>query len=137
MKRLFCSFTATAFRRFTVDPSKLATAFQLMSEDEVLVHPLSRSHHQRYLQQALSITELLTISDPVLFMVTEALSKVYYQRLAPFQPCLIATTNPNPFEESSGPEAYPVLKTPGQLSGWQPSVSRFLPIRGPGSREQV
>ena len=43
------------------------------------------------------------------FVVTEALSKVYYRGL-PSTPPLIATTKPRPFQEPTGPEAYTVLK---------------------------
>ena len=59
-----------------------------------------------------SVTERLTVSDtitPPLFVVTEALSKVYYKGL-PSRPPLIATTKPSPFEYPTGPEAYSVLK---------------------------
>ncbi|RPA88682.1 hypothetical protein L873DRAFT_1824196 [Choiromyces venosus 120613-1] len=52
------------------------------------------------------------MSDPIStppFMVTKALSKVYYKGL-PSQPPLIATTKPSPFEAPTGPEAYSVLK---------------------------
>lgn len=49
------------------------------------------------------------MSHPVPFVVTELLSKIYYKGL-PSRPTLIATTNPNPYEEPSGPEAYTVLK---------------------------
>ncbi|KAF8272680.1 hypothetical protein EI94DRAFT_1717676 [Lactarius quietus] len=54
------------------------------------------------------------MSDPIPFVVTEALSKVYYKGL-PSHPRLIATTKPDPFEEPSGPEAYSVLKELKQL----------------------
>lgn len=54
------------------------------------------------------------MSDPVPFVVTSALSKVYYKGL-PSQPRFIVTTKPNPFEEPSGPEAYSVLKELRQL----------------------
>jgi len=57
----------------------------------------------------LSVTKFLNMSDPVPFVVTEPLSKVYYKGL-PSQPHLIATTNPNPYEEPSGPETYSVLE---------------------------
>src|ERR1700730_14628861 len=43
------------------------------------------------------------------FVVTEALSKVYYKGL-PSQPRLIATTKPGPFQGPTGPEAYSVFK---------------------------
>jgi hypothetical protein len=56
-------------------------------------------------QQHLTMTN---ITDP-LFVVTEALSKVYYKGL-PSEPRLIATTKPGPFENPTGPEAYSVLK---------------------------
>jgi hypothetical protein len=52
------------------------------------------------------------MSDPIPpppFVVTEALSKIYYKGL-PSEPPLIATTKPNPFEYPTGPEAYSVLK---------------------------
>ena len=52
------------------------------------------------------------MSDPIPpppFVVTEALSKVYYKGL-PSEPPLIATTKPRPFEYPTGPEAYSVLK---------------------------
>lgn len=52
------------------------------------------------------------MSDPIPpppFVVTEALSKIYYKDL-PSKPPLIATTKPNLFEYPTGPEAYSVLK---------------------------
>ncbi|RPA96307.1 hypothetical protein L873DRAFT_1811408 [Choiromyces venosus 120613-1] len=52
------------------------------------------------------------MSDPIStppFVVTKALSKVYYKSL-PSQPPLIATTKPCPFEAPTGPEAYSVPK---------------------------
>jgi hypothetical protein len=49
------------------------------------------------------------MSDPIPFVVTEALSKVYYKGL-PSEPPLIATTKPGPFKDPTGPEAYSVLK---------------------------
>ncbi|KAH9967644.1 hypothetical protein BGW80DRAFT_1462153 [Lactifluus volemus] len=59
-----------------------------------------------------SATECLAPSDPIPtppFVVTEAVSKVYYKGL-PSKPPLIATTRPGPFEDPTGPEAYTVLK---------------------------
>ncbi|KAH9967653.1 hypothetical protein BGW80DRAFT_1340654 [Lactifluus volemus] len=59
-----------------------------------------------------SATECLAASDPIPtppFVVTEAMSKVYYKGL-PSKPPLIATTRPGPFEDPTGPEAYTVLK---------------------------
>ena len=47
--------------------------------------------------------------DPVPFVVTEALSEIYYKGLAS-QPRLIATTNQDPYKEPTGPEAYSILK---------------------------
>jgi len=53
-----------------------------------------------------------TMSDPIatnFFVVTEALSKVYYKGL-PSYPPLIATTKPAPFEHPIGPEVYGIRK---------------------------
>ncbi|KAG7441092.1 uncharacterized protein BT62DRAFT_975029 [Guyanagaster necrorhizus] len=69
-----------------MDPSKLANAFEPMDED----------------------AELQSSRMPR-FVVTEALSEVYYKGL-PSEPRLIATTNPSPFEDPAGSEAYSVLK---------------------------
>lgn len=63
-----------------------------------------------------SATKLLNASDPVPFIVTEALSQVYYKGL-PSRPRLIATSNPNPYEEPTVPEAYSVFKELRQLGG--------------------
>ena len=52
--------------------------------------------------------------DPVPFVVTKALSKIYYKGL-PSKPHLVATTNPDSYKEPSGPEAYSVLKELRQL----------------------
>ncbi|KAL4077062.1 hypothetical protein V8B97DRAFT_2021693 [Scleroderma yunnanense] len=49
------------------------------------------------------------MSDPIPFVVTEALSKIYYKGL-PSKPPLIATTKPGPFGDPPGPGAYSVLK---------------------------
>ena len=49
------------------------------------------------------------LADPTPFVVTEAVSKVYYKGL-PSRPALIATTKPDPFEWPTGPEAWPVHK---------------------------
>jgi hypothetical protein len=43
------------------------------------------------------------------FVVTEALSKIYYKGL-PSQPRLVATTRPGPFDPPPGPEAYTIPK---------------------------
>ncbi|KAG7450882.1 uncharacterized protein BT62DRAFT_1046042 [Guyanagaster necrorhizus] len=73
-------------RSITMDPSKLAIAFKPMDED----------------------AELQSSPTPW-FVVTKALSEVYYKGL-PSEPLLIATTNPSPFEDPTGLEAYSVLK---------------------------
>ncbi len=67
---------------FSVDPSKLNIAFQLMGVGE---------------SPPILPTESLTMSDPspTPFVVTEALSKVYYKGL-PSQPLLITTTKTPP-----------------------------------------
>jgi len=56
-------------------------------------------------------TERLTISHiPCTpFVVTEALSQVYYKGL-PSQLHLIATAKPGPFQGPTGPKAYSVFK---------------------------
>lgn len=49
------------------------------------------------------------MTDNTPFVMTEAISKIYYKGL-PSEPPLIATTKPGPFEFPTGPEAYSVLK---------------------------
>ncbi|KAM5540702.1 hypothetical protein V8D89_005733 [Ganoderma adspersum] len=56
------------------------------------------------------------------FVVTEALSKVYYRGL-PSTPPLIATTKPGPFKEPTGPGAYTVLKELPRVLGDHPLAS--------------
>jgi hypothetical protein len=56
------------------------------------------------------------MSDPVPFVVTAALSKIYYNGL-PSRPRLAATARPDPFKEPTGPEAYSVLKELRQPGG--------------------
>jgi hypothetical protein len=104
------------FTFFSVDPSKLTIAFQAMGEDNALQSPLSStptaSPDGGTFSDLPSTTERLIRSDPTLtppFVVTKALSKVYYKGL-PSQPPLIATTKPGPFEAPTGPEAYSILK---------------------------
>jgi hypothetical protein len=88
---------------FSVDPSKVGIAFQATDEDESLQSPLSSTA---------TASPGGGMSDPIPpppFVVTEALSKVYYKGL-PSEPPLIATTKPGLFEYPTGPEAYSVLK---------------------------
>ncbi|KAG7448837.1 uncharacterized protein BT62DRAFT_985991 [Guyanagaster necrorhizus] len=65
------------------------------------------------------------------FTVTEGLSKVYYKGL-PSEPLLIATTNPSPFKDPAGPEAYAVLKELRELgdhplaSAWDHGLADHL-----------
>ncbi|KAH9040077.1 hypothetical protein EDB85DRAFT_1926909 [Lactarius pseudohatsudake] len=76
-------------------------------EDEALQSPLSPT--ATTLSGGGIFSELLAMSDSVPFVVTAALSTAYYKGL-PSKPRLIATTNPNPYKEPSGPEDYSVLK---------------------------
>jgi hypothetical protein len=99
-----------------VDPSKVVVAFQATDEDETLYPPPSptgtASPSGGTFSDLSSITERVTMSDPIPpppFVVTKALSKVYYKGL-PSKPPLIATTKPSPFKDPTGPEAYSVLK---------------------------
>ncbi|EKM53933.1 uncharacterized protein PHACADRAFT_29227 [Phanerochaete carnosa HHB-10118-sp] len=105
---------------FLVDSIKLTTAFQLTSEDKVLQIPLSptitASSSRGTFSDSLSATELFAMSDLILFVVTEGLLKINYKSL-PFQPCLTATTKPNPYKEPSGPEVYSAPKELRQLDG--------------------
>ena len=100
---------------FSVDPSKVAVAFQATDEDETLQSPLSptaTASPRGTFSDLPSVTERLTMSDPTSpppFVVTQVLSRIYYKGL-PSKPPLIATTKPSPFEYPTGPEAYSVLK---------------------------
>ncbi|KAG7448811.1 uncharacterized protein BT62DRAFT_729093 [Guyanagaster necrorhizus] len=84
-----------------------------MGEDAELQSPLSftatSSSGGGIFSELSSATEHFTMSPTPRFVVTEALSKVYYKGL-PSNPPLIATTNPSPFEDLTGPEAYSVVK---------------------------
>ncbi|KAG0127838.1 hypothetical protein HOY82DRAFT_624136, partial [Tuber indicum] len=67
-------------------------------------------YHTNTFNNISSSIEHLTLPDSMAilpFVVTPALSKVYYRGL-PSQPSLIATTKPDPFKAPTGPEAYTV-----------------------------
>ncbi|KDQ12807.1 hypothetical protein BOTBODRAFT_146571 [Botryobasidium botryosum FD-172 SS1] len=70
-----------------------------------------------------SATERLAVSDSIPFVVTKALSKVYYKGL-PSGPPLIATTKPRPLEYPTGPEAYLALKELRELGDHPLAISR-------------
>ncbi|TFY58859.1 hypothetical protein EVG20_g7997 [Dentipellis fragilis] len=112
-----------------MDPTKLATAFQHFLDD--LSPTTTISFGSSTPSELLSSTERLTVSGPVLFVVTEALSKIYYLGL-PSCPRLIATTNPYHYEGPAGFEVHPTLKQLQELgehalaSAWDHGLSDGL-----------
>ncbi|TFY58857.1 hypothetical protein EVG20_g7998 [Dentipellis fragilis] len=92
-----------------LDPSKLATAFDHIKDEapQYLYSPVESGGGSP--SELLSGNEQPTMPDSIPFMVTESVSWMYYRGL-PSGPRLITTTNPDPYQEPTGLEAYPIVK---------------------------